>query len=98
MMVGLDGARRMVERETSKPQNLGATLARFGSYFRKYWVGGALALLMTVAAVWTQVEAPELIGQAVDCYLFPRADNCWYTTVDPTAPVDVRIAGLLGLV
>jgi len=101
MMGGLDGQRRMMEREAIKPKDLGATLARFWAYFRRYWVGLALALLLIVAATWTQVFAPDLIGQAVDCYLFPQANNpaaCWYTAVDPQATVEVRLAGLGGLV
>ena len=98
MMGGLDGARRLMEREATKPKNVGATLARFGQYFRKYWLGATLALAMILASTYTQVTAPELIGQSVDCYFFPRADACWYTTVDPAAGTDTRIAGLLGLV
>jgi ATP-binding cassette subfamily B protein len=100
MMGGLDGPRRMMEREVLKPKNIGATLARFGSYFRKYWLGMALALLMIVGSVWTQVTAPDLIGQAVDCYLAPQAgaSNCWYATVDPAATAEARIAGVGGLV
>jgi ATP-binding cassette subfamily B protein len=101
MMGGLDGQRRMMEREAIKPKDLGATLARFWAYFRRYWVGLALALLLIVGATWTQVLAPDLIGQAVDCYLFPQPNNpgaCWYTAVDPQATVEVRLAGLGGLV
>ncbi|GAB4209264.1 MAG: ABC transporter ATP-binding protein [Roseiflexaceae bacterium] len=100
MMGGLDGPRRMMEQETSKPQNTFATLARFWHYFGAYWPGITLALALIVAATWTQVVAPDLIGQAVDCYLFPQpgATTCWYTTVDPSASVEARAAGLAGLV
>jgi ATP-binding cassette subfamily B protein len=89
-----------MDREVLKPKNIGATLARFGHYFGKYWVGIALALLMVVGAIWTQVTAPELIGQAVDCYLAPQAGaaNCWYATADPNRTAEARIAGLAGLV
>ena len=72
MMGGLGGPRHLMEQETSKPKNIGATLARFGSYFRKYWVGFVLALAMIGVGTWTQVKTPELIGQAVDCYLLPN--------------------------
>jgi ATP-binding cassette, subfamily B, multidrug efflux pump len=91
---GLDGARRLMDRETSKPKNVSATLRRFGFYFRRYWGGVLIALLLVGFATWTQVRAPEIIGQAVDCYLFPRADACWYATADPTASAAVRLAGL----
>ena len=98
MMGGLGGPRHLMEGEALKPANIGATLARFGHYFRRSWIGLVLALAMMVAATWTQIRAPQLIGQAVDCYLFPVADSCWYATVDPNAGADARLAGLLGLV
>lgn len=98
MMGGLDGARRMMEQESLKPKNIGATLARFGYYFRSYWLSATLALALIVVGTYTQVTAPELIGQSVDCYFFPRPDSCWYTTASVSASVDERAAGLLGLV
>ena len=98
MMGGPGGPGRLLNTETSKPKNTGATLARFGDYFRHHWVGVLLSLTLIVASVWTQVTAPDLIGQAVDCYLFPNPANCWYTTANVNATADARIAGLLGLV
>jgi ATP-binding cassette subfamily B protein len=98
MMGGLGGPRGLMEQETLKPQNTGATLARFGYYFRKYWIGFGLALLMVIAGAWTQVTAPELIGQSVDCYLFPNPGACWYATVAQDATAQTRLAGLAGLV
>src|SRR5581483_10928854 len=48
---------------------------------------------------WAQVVAPEIVGQAVDCYLFPRPGaTCWYTTVDANATLDTKIAGVLSMV
>lgn len=86
MMGGLDGARRVMEREVSKPKNLGATLARFGRYFGRYWAILLLIAALIVGATWTQVVAPELIGQAIDCYLFPRPEVvCTYTQEDARA-------------
>lgn len=86
MMGGLDGARRVMEREVSKPKNLGATLARFGRYFGRYWMILLLVLALLLASTWTQVVAPELIGQAVDCYLFQRPGTvCTYTQEDARA-------------
>lgn len=99
MMGGLDGQRRMLEREASKPVNISATLARFWDYFRYYWFGLLLALVMIGIATWAQVQSPVLIGQAVDCYLFPQNPaECWYTTIDPQATVATKLAGLGGLV
>ncbi|MBA3470749.1 MAG: ABC transporter ATP-binding protein [Herpetosiphonaceae bacterium] len=98
MMGGLGGPRHLMEQETSKPKNIGATLARFGSYFRKYWVGFTLALLMIVVGTWTQVKTPELIGQAVDCYLLPNPTSCTYASVSADATAATRLDGLTGLV
>ncbi|MDW8299951.1 MAG: ABC transporter ATP-binding protein [Anaerolineae bacterium] len=86
MMGGLDGARRIMEREVSKPKNVGATIARFGRYFGRYWLILLLIAILIVGSTWTQVVAPELIGQAVDCYLFPRPGAvCTYTKDDARA-------------
>jgi ATP-binding cassette subfamily B protein len=60
-----------LERETSKPKSVGATLARFGSYFKPYWPQLRLVVAFMVAGTWAQVTAPDLIGQAVDCYHRP---------------------------
>ncbi|KXK53841.1 MAG: ABC transporter ATP-binding protein [Anaerolineae bacterium] len=70
----LDMQRRLLDQETTKPQNVGVTLARFAGYFRKYWPGLLLVLIFIMVATWAQVTTPELIGQAVDCYLYqPQA-------------------------
>ena len=98
MMGGLGGPRHLMEQDNLKPQRLGATLARFGHYFRRHWYGLALAMLFIVAGTWTQVRAPELLGQAVDCYLFPNPDACWYTSASAAASTETRLSGLAGLV
>jgi ATP-binding cassette subfamily B protein len=98
-MMGLDGGRRLLEQGSSKPRNLGDTLGRFGRYFARYWYGLVLALVFIVIATWTQVVGPEVIGQAVDCYLFPQdASSCWIATVDPAATIEQKLAGLGTLV
>lgn len=98
-MMGLEGNRRLMENEATKPANLGVTLGRFGHYFRKFWLGVLFAMILIVAATWTQVVAPDVIGQAIDCYLFPQPTSvCWYTTIDPNATIEAKVAGLGGLV
>ena len=95
MMGGLEGARRLMENDTSKAGNLGATLGRFGQYFKQHLGYVQLALVLIVGATWAQVQAPEYIGQAIDCYLFPQqASECWFTTVPPDATIETKIAGL----
>jgi ATP-binding cassette subfamily B multidrug efflux pump len=70
MMGGLDGGRRLLERDELKPKNTGATLARFWSYFRQRWFALVIVAILMVIVTYTQVAGPKLIGQAVDCYLF----------------------------
>ena len=99
-MMGMDGNRRLFEQDVIKPQNLSATLLRFGRYFRQYWFGLLVSLALIVVGAWTQVTAPEIIGQAVDCYLFqpqarfgdgPGVDTCWYTD-DDAAAIEARVS------
>jgi ATP-binding cassette subfamily B protein len=70
MMGGLDGARRLMERDVIKPKNVSATLGRFWQYFRKRWFALVIVAVLMVSVTWAQVVTPRLIGQAVDCYLF----------------------------
>jgi ATP-binding cassette, subfamily B, multidrug efflux pump len=95
------------QQEVRKPRAVGETLARFWRYFRRYThvlvaVGG-LVLLST----FLQVAIPNLMGQAVDCFLAPAgqgavastsAANCWYATLPAQATADDYIRGLGGLV
>src|SRR5574341_707767 len=67
------GASRMFGQETLKPKNLGETLARFGQYFESYWPLLIVVSVFVIGSTWTQVTTPEMIGQAVDCYLIPAA-------------------------
>ncbi|GAB4324139.1 MAG: ABC transporter ATP-binding protein [Phototrophicales bacterium] len=94
----LDFNRRILDQETSKSQNIFRTIGRFAQYFRQYWLGFAFSMIFVVISAWATVLAPELTGQAVDCYLFPSAENCWYTTVDTAASTSTRLEGLGGLV
>lgn len=70
MMGGMDGARRLMERDVIKPKNTLATLARFWKYLSKRWIALVFVGIFMVIVTWTQVLGPDLIGQAVDCYLF----------------------------
>lgn len=75
MFGGQDALRRLMSQDTLKPTAVGDTLARFGDYFKPYWLVLALSTLLVIGSTWTQVTAPELIGQAVDCYLSQPATN-----------------------
>ena len=98
MMGGPGGPARLLNTEVQKPKNVGATLARFWHYFRPYWGGVALPLLFVIVGALTQVLTPALFGEAVDCYLLPRPEACWYATVTPDMPQHARLAGLAGLI
>jgi ATP-binding cassette subfamily B protein len=69
MFGGQDGLRRIMSQDTLKPTNVGETLTRFGHYFKPYWAILLLSALLVIGSTWAQVTAPELIGQAVDCYI-----------------------------
>ncbi len=98
MMGGPGGPARLLNTEVQKPKNVSATLARFWDYFRPYWGGVALALAFIVIGSLTQVLSPVLFGEAVDCYLLPRPEACWYATVTPDMSYDARLAGLTSLI
>jgi ATP-binding cassette subfamily B protein len=65
----------MLNRETIKPRALSETLTRLGKYFGRFWWMLLLSVLFVVAATWTQVTSPELMGQATDCFLVPTGGN-----------------------
>ncbi len=65
------GPAGMLRQETSKPTAVGATLARFWQYFSKYRLVLLLVAALVVASTYVQVLVPDLLGQAVDCYLTP---------------------------
>jgi len=58
-------------QETTKPKQVGATLGRLGTYLGPYWLLLLGVLVFIVIGAYTQVRGPELIGQAVDCYITP---------------------------
>ncbi|MFW5748665.1 MAG: ABC transporter ATP-binding protein [Chloroflexota bacterium] len=97
----LDGNRRLLDQDVRRSEDLWRTIARFGRYFRPYWIGLLLVLVFILAGAWATVTAPDLLGQAVDCYIAPNPQNpndCWYTTVELNASSGDRIAGLGELV
>ena len=63
--------RRMMSGDNLKPKNIGETLGRLAGYFTHYWPALILVAVFITVNTWTQVTAPDLIGQTVDCYLNP---------------------------
>ncbi len=106
----MHGRDRMLGDEVSKPKSVGTTLARFWGYFKRYRLGLLLVAVLVVAGTWMQVRTPDLIGQAVDCYLMPASTqalgvnlgaaeegasaNCWFDDVPADASTSLLIAGL----
>lgn len=97
MMGGPGGPGRLLNAETQKPKRVGPTLARFWRYFRPYWYAVALTALLIVISTVMQVAAPVLIGQAVDCYLLPRPDACWYASSGAIPASLGNLGGLVGV-
>jgi ATP-binding cassette subfamily B multidrug efflux pump len=62
---------RMMREESEKPKQVSSTLKRFGHYSKPYWWIGLIVLVLMVISTWAQVTGPNLIGQAVDCFLTP---------------------------
>jgi ATP-binding cassette subfamily B protein len=75
------GPRGLLEQETSKPTNVGATLGRLGRLFGPFWPMLLLVLFLIVGSTYVQVLTPELIGQSVDCYLTPAATSRFATEI-----------------
>lgn len=112
MFGGQDGLRRIMSQENIKPRNVSETLARFGHYFKSYWLVLGLCVLLVIISTWAQVVGPELIGQAVDCYLSQpaaaalgaqnlernSAGNCWYEADTTGLSSQQKLAGLGGLI
>ena len=65
------GPMGMMQQEALKPKNVSETLRRFGVYFKPFWPALLLVAVLVVISTWTQVTGPQLLGQAVDCYLSP---------------------------
>lgn len=61
----------MLKTEASKPRSASATLSRFWSYFSKYRLVLLLVAALVIASTYIQVLVPNLLGQAVDCYITP---------------------------
>lgn len=65
------GHNRVFQTESRKARNVGVTLSRLAGYFKPYWLALLALVLILGVGTYAQVQAPELIGQAVDCYVTP---------------------------
>src|SRR6476469_4758069 len=91
-MMGMGGPGMMLQGQTSKPVAVSATLKRFWRYFAAYKLILLIVAVLVVVSTYIQVLTPDLLGQAVDCYIIPATQsavggagqaaaagvNCWY--------------------
>ena len=61
----------LFQTEARKPTAVRETLGRFGHYFRRYAHILIFVAVLVVVGTYLQVTIPNLMGQAVDCYLTP---------------------------
>jgi ATP-binding cassette subfamily B multidrug efflux pump len=71
------GPGMMLEGETSKPVSVGSTLARFWHYFARYKLVLLIVAVLVVASTYIQVLIPDMLGQAVDCYIAPATQRAF---------------------
>ncbi len=71
MIGGPGGPGALLQRETSKPTSVAVTLARFWHYFGRYKLVLFVVAALVIVSTYFQVLVPDLLGQAVDCYLTP---------------------------
>ncbi len=86
-MVG-HGPLGMLRQESLKPKKTWETLRRLGGYFKPFWPMLLLAAVLVVISTWTQVTGPELLGQAVDCYLTPEQASGAQSVATPGAAAE----------
>ena len=93
----------LFQQETSKPTAVASTLGRFWSYFRQYSFVLVVEAVLVITTTYLQVLVPNLIGQAVDCFLTPATQvnaaetseaHCWLTTMPATATTADYLQGL----
>jgi ATP-binding cassette subfamily B multidrug efflux pump len=87
----------LLQQEARKPRAVAETLGRFWHYFRRYSHVLIAVAVLVVVSTFLQVEVPNLMGQAVDCFLLP-APTCWYAPLAAQATPAEHLAGLAGLV
>ncbi|HLZ28775.1 MAG TPA: ABC transporter ATP-binding protein [Chloroflexota bacterium] len=98
----------LLQSEVRKPTAVRETLRRFAQYFRRFTPILLCVAALVVVGTYLQVSIPNLMGQAVDCYLSPEAAtttvanasaaHCWYSTLGSQATPAEYAAGLGGLV
>src|SRR6476620_10166709 len=76
-MMRFGGPGMMLEGETSKPASVVAALSRVWHQFARYKLVLLVVAVLVVATTYVQVLVPDLLGQAVDCYVTPAAQKAF---------------------
>ena len=66
-----------LQSEARKAQNISGTLIRLWRYFGLYWFVLVAVAVLVISTTYMQVITPDLLGQAVDCYLTPATTKAF---------------------
>jgi ATP-binding cassette subfamily B protein len=113
-MMGRGGPASIFEVEARKAKSVRSTVWRIWQQFKsKHRLMLLGVLVLAVFTTWAQVKAPDLIGQSVDCYLTPLAQqsvggvgqqsraassNCWFDQHTESLTRSQAITGLGNIV
>ncbi len=78
--------RHIFEVETIKPKSVRSTLNRLWKEFQGRHLALVVVALLGVFSTWTFVKTPDLIGEAVDHYLTPYAQQSISGSYQPVQP------------
>ncbi len=78
--------RHIFEVETIKPKSVRSTLNRLWKEFQGRHLALVVVALLGVFSTWTFVKTPDLIGEAVDRYLTPYAQQSISGSYQPVQP------------
>jgi ATP-binding cassette, subfamily B, multidrug efflux pump len=76
----------LLQTEARKPTAVSETLRRFWGYFRPHTSVLIAVALLVIVSTYLQVTIPNLMGQAVDCFLTPATQNALVGSGAPAAP------------
>ncbi|MGI9148823.1 MAG: ABC transporter ATP-binding protein [Chloroflexota bacterium] len=76
----------LLQSEARKPTAVRETLGRFWRYFRAYTPILICVGVLVVVGTYLQVSIPNLMGQAVDCYLTPTTATASAGSATSAAP------------
>jgi ATP-binding cassette subfamily B protein len=82
----------MFQTAAQKPAAAGKTLGRLVRYFGRYTAVIVAVVTLIIVSTYVQVEIPDLLGQAVDCYLTPATVASFIPANSGIVPADAAMA------